>query len=67
MDGVYFNTHAGRKKVSEVERVVKIMTDSLGTIWMQNLYGKIWKGFVPYNPTKDENNVATIYKYRKRG
>ena len=65
MDDVYFNTTAGRKKVSEVERVVKIMTDSLGTIWMQNLYGKIWKGFVPYNPTKDENNVATIYKYRK--
>ncbi len=58
MDGVYFNSPEGRKKVCDVEKVVKIMSDSLGTIWMQNLYGKIWKSFKPYS-TKDGDDAVT--------
>ncbi len=59
MDGVFFNTPNGRKKVSDVEKVVKILKDSLGTIWMQNLYGKIWKSFEPYNE-KGNDAVTTL-------
>ncbi len=59
MDGVFYNSSYGRKKVSNVEKVVKIIKDSLGTIWMQNLYGKIWKSFEPYND-KNNNAVTTL-------
>ncbi len=67
MDGVYYNTAAGRKKVSDIEKVVKILSDKTGSIWIQNLYGKIWKAFEPYRPNRnaDENAMGTLVKYQK--
>ena len=32
----------GRRKVSGLENVRKIVKDSEGTIWLQNLYGMVW-------------------------
>ena len=61
IDGVYFNTEAGRKKVSDVEKVVTLLKDpQIGTIWMQNLYGKLWRAFLPYDADKDKDAVATL-------
>ncbi len=43
MDGVYRNGFDGnRKKVWDVEKVVKMVRDNEGVIWLQNIYGKIW-------------------------
>ena len=60
MDGVYYNTHADRKKICDAEKVVKIITDRDGVIWMQNLYGKIWNSFAPYAAGKDEDVIMTL-------
>ncbi len=64
MDGVYFNSSTGRKKVSEAEKVVKIIADKQGTIWMQNLYGKVWKAFQPYSNSDDANVIMTLVRYK---
>ena len=50
MDGVYLNTNgpAGsvnalqRRKLWDTEKVVSMVTDDEGTLWLQNLYGSIW-------------------------
>ena len=65
MEGVYYNGEEGRKKVSDIEKVVKIVRDKIGTIWIQNLYGRIWKAFEPYSNNKDNNTniIATLVKY----
>ena len=64
VDGVYFNTDAGRKKVSDVEKVVKLLqAPESGTIWMQNLYGKLWRAFLPYDADKDKEAAATLVVY----
>ena len=62
-DGVYYNTGAIHKKVSDLEKVVKIRRDSQGTIWMQNLYGKIWRNFAPYTDKKEPEASATLVEY----
>ena len=64
-DGIFYYTPAGKKKVSDIEKVVKMMYDKNGSIWFQNLYGKIWHSFIPYvDPkTKDEDALATLVMY----
>ena len=66
-DGIsfYSNVNVGGKKVSDVEKVVKLMYDKNDSIWFQNLYGEIWRSFSPYvDPdTKDENAIATLVMY----
>ena len=43
MDGVYRNHRNGqRKKVWNIEKVVSMVYDDKGILWLQNLYGKIW-------------------------
>jgi len=64
IDGVFFNTAQGRKRINNTEKVVKIMTDSLGTIWTETLYGKIWKSFEPYANT--EKDIYTLVKYKEQ-
>ena len=67
MDGVYFNTEAGTKKVSDVEKVMKLVKDpQLGTIWMQNLYGKLWRAFQPYDIGEEKDDIATLVVYQNK-
>lgn len=56
LDGVYYHTPGKTPvKVSDAERVVKIMKDAQGIIWLQNLYGRIW------------NNKSGTFKIQTRG
>ncbi len=64
IDGIYYNTAQGRKYVSNVEKVVNIMTDSIGTIWAETLNGKIWKSFEPY--ADSEKDLHTLVKYKEQ-
>ena len=44
MDGVYLNTiGSGRRQISDLEKATKIVRDNAGAIWIQNLYGEIWR------------------------
>lgn len=44
MDGVYYNTSDGkRQKINNVEKVIKILRDRSNCIWLQTIYGNIWK------------------------
>lgn len=63
INAVYFNSDAGRKKVSDVEKVVSIKHDSVGTIWIQNLYGKIWRAFEPYTDKNAPDAITTLVNY----
>src|SRR5574344_2398316 len=43
-DGVFFNSISGaRHRVSVLEKVTHIYRNQDGTIWLQNIYGQIWK------------------------
>ena len=43
IDGVYLNRKGGkRQRLWETEKVVNMVKDDKGTLWMQNLYGSIW-------------------------
>ncbi len=65
MDGIYYNTADGkRKKLNNIEKVIKILRDKTDNIWLQTIYGKIWKGrnnnFVAYTSDKIHDEVATL-------
>lgn len=67
LDGVYLNSLSGqRTKVSEQGKVTRILKDSQGTIWMQNLYGEIRlkktteNHFSMYQAKNHKNNAATL-------
>lgn len=68
MDGVYLYVPGkSPAKVCDAEKVTKIIKDKNGTIWLQNLYGRIWnneKGsfnIVTRNGEKEE--MATLVMY----
>ena len=43
IDGVYLKRKGGaRKKLWDIEKVVTLVKDNQGTLWMQNLYGGVW-------------------------
>jgi len=63
MDSVYYNSAAGRKQVCNIEKAVKMMRDSKGNLWTQNLYGMVWKNFKPYTVSHDSNTVTTLVPY----
>ena len=44
VDGVYYYSGQERRKVNDIEKVTKIVRDKQGAIWLQNLYGRLWKG-----------------------
>ena len=66
MDGLYFNTPDGKhEKLNNIEKVVKMLKDQSGHLWLQTIYGKIWKrnsknNFVPFTSEKDIQEVATL-------
>ena len=68
LDGVYYNNLNGERRiVSDIEKVVKVMKDKDGYIWLQNLYGKLWKGktgeaFTPIQASAQEE-LSTLISY----
>ena len=69
VEGVFHYESNSQKKVSDIEKVVKIIRDKQGSIWLQNLYGKVWKSnakgiFEPY--TKDsKDEISTLVEFDK--
>ena len=66
-DGVYLYQNGSQKKVSDIEKVVKILRDNSGNIWLQNLYGKLWKNngnnmFEPY-AMDDKDEISTLVDF----
>ena len=68
---VYFNdSKGGRKMVSHAEKVVKISKDGHGDIWLQNLYGRIWKSVndKPFEQVRlgssQREDLATLVGYK---
>lgn len=72
VDGVYYLQKDGsHRKICDLEKVSKMIKDSEGTIWLQNVYGKIFyrhpketsfKSVVTKHP---ENTSATIVQTEK--
>ena len=66
MDGLYYNYANGtRQKRNNAEKVVRILKDNTGSIWLQTIYGKIWKSrsgydFEPFTSENDNMEVATL-------
>ena len=65
-DGVFYYQNSTPKRISDIEKVVKILRDKQGHIWLQNLYGKLWKNngktFEPY--TKDDKDeISTLVEF----
>ncbi len=67
MDGLYYHTADGKsKKLNDVEKVIKIIQDKTGSIWLQTIYGNIWKSrvssqnFVAYTSERNVKEVATL-------
>ena len=72
-DGVYL-TQTGdlsRKEVCVLDKTMKILKDSQGTIWLQSIYGEIWnkttrdRDFKPYRKVS-EDNIATLVQTSQR-
>jgi len=67
-DGVYLMdaNGQGRRKVSNLENVRKILKDNEGTIWIQSLYGMVWfkkpgkENFSLYKTNSKTETVSTI-------
>ncbi len=67
LDGVYLvRLSNSRKKICDLEKVTRILKDGQGTIWLQNVYGRIWKKgiseeqFSPYKKDGAEVALATL-------
>ena len=62
MDGFYYHPYDGQEqKVCEAERVTKILRDANGTLWLQNIYGYVWKGDgTRFQPVDTHREPATI-------
>ena len=68
-DGIYhYDIHTRQhKKISDIEKVVKMYCDKRQTIWVQNLYGHIWKSrdghmFTQVKGVQDEMATLVLYK-----
>ncbi len=67
MDGVYYNNGSHHQKLCNAERVTVITRDKQGALWLQNLYGKIWKstdgrGFFAYQKNNKEE-ISTLVDF----
>ena len=67
-DGVYMmNGKGDRQKVCDSEKVIIIMKDAKGTLWIQNVYGEIyskfatWDKFIKYG-NESKRQVFTLVK-----
>ena len=68
VDGIYHYDSQTRqhKKISDIEKVVKIVRDKNQIIWIQNLYGHIWKsnnGHHFEQVKNSEDEIATLVSY----
>ena len=67
IEGLFINTKGQRKKVSDIEKVVDIVRDKDGAIWIQNLYSKLWrnKGDGNYQPFSmgEADEMATLVDF----
>lgn len=66
-DGVFIYD-GSRRLICDVDKVVKIMRDASGSIWLQNLYGSIWHdqgghGFTTVKVSDDADEMATLVPY----
>ena len=67
-DGIYTMTADGnnRKKVCKLEMTKNIRTDAKGRIWVQNMYGEVWRAenkqalFKSYKLNYSEDNISTL-------
>lgn len=70
MDGVYYNSGKERRQLSDAEKVVSIKRDGQGAIWLQNLYGLVWrstngKSFRQhYGAHGNANTMMTLVEYK---
>ena len=68
MDGVYTQRMDGsnRQKVCALEKVTKIIKDNQGTIWLQNMYGEVWRKlaseakFMPFKGDRTNETALTL-------
>ena len=67
LNGLYLNDLNGmRQLISHTGKVIKIFEDEAGCLWVQNLYGQIWKRkrhqqeFELVMADDNKNNAATI-------
>lgn len=43
-DGIFYNSNSGqRRKISDIEKVVKFLRDKHQNLWVENMYGHVWK------------------------
>lgn len=67
-DGIYTMTADGnsRKKVCKLEMTKVIKRDAKGRIWVQNMYGEVWRAenkqslFKQYKLNYSEDNISTL-------
>ena len=67
IDGVYVNdSEHGRKKICDLESVIRILKDDDETIWLQSIDGDIWNrkvaqiNFAKAETEKSENEAASM-------
>ena len=70
MDGLYVYENGTRRHICDAEKVVKIIKDKTGAIWIQNLYGRVWKkepgkAFVQQVIDKNVDEIATLVEYQE--
>lgn len=69
MDGLFVYENGIRRHICNADKVVKIIKDKTGAIWIQNLYGRVWKkepgkAFVQKVIGKNADEIATLIEYR---
>ena len=73
MDGVYLNHNGNNgEKVMNIEKVVRMVRDDQGTLWLQNIYGRVWSCApgsrvpVPFNDGSNTDEMYTLVSYKGR-
>ena len=66
-EGVFLYQNGQRKLLNDIDKVVQIMRDNSGSIWIQNLYGKLWRdnGSGTYEPLtqSDQDEISTLVDF----
>ncbi|MGX8695656.1 MAG: ATP-binding protein [Prevotella sp.] len=67
VDGVYYHSGKVHRRVNDIEKVTKIVRDKGGTIWLQNIYGRLWKSegnndFKPFGKG-EQDEVSTLVDF----
>ena len=67
VDGLYYHSGKEHRRLNDIEKVTKIVRDKEGTIWLQNLYGRLWKSqangnFEPFGKG-DKDEISTLVDF----